>query len=84
MTSTLFLLTLTVLVAAEPEKTPRKPSGIAPSLPALTKEEEEKLDDIIDRLIRADTGRLRGEEARRRSRSSMRSRPRPSPPSSAD
>lgn len=46
------------------EKKPRKPSGIAPSLPALTRAEEDKLDDIIDRFIRADTGRLRGAEGR--------------------
>jgi hypothetical protein len=63
MTSTLLTLTL-VLIAAEPEKSPRKPSGIAPSLPALTREEEDKLDAIVDRLIMADIGRLRGEEAR--------------------
>jgi hypothetical protein len=67
MTSTLLTLTL-VLFAAEPEKTdkpPRKPSGVAPSLPALTREEEDKLDGIVNRLIDSDIGRLRGEEARK-------------------
>jgi hypothetical protein len=39
--------------------------AIAPSLPALTREEEAKLDAIVDRLIRADIGQLRGEGARK-------------------
>jgi hypothetical protein len=64
MTSTLLALSLALLAAEPADKTPRKPSGIAPSLPALTKEEERKLDEIVERLIRADTGRLRGEAAR--------------------
>jgi hypothetical protein len=66
MRSTLLVLALVLLAAEEPEKkAPRKASAIAPSLPALTKEEEEKIDRIVDRLILADTGRLRGEEARK-------------------
>src|SRR3954453_17342179 len=44
---------------------PRQPSAIAPSLPALTREEEDKLDDVIDRFILADTGRLKGPEGRK-------------------
>jgi hypothetical protein len=67
MTSTLLTLTL-ALLAAEPEKTdkpPRKASAIAPSLPALTREEEDKLDEIVNRLILADIGRLRGEDAKK-------------------
>ncbi len=64
MTSTVLTLTL-VLFAAEPEKTPRKPSGIAPSLPALTREQEDKLDEIVNRLILSDIGRLHGAEARK-------------------
>lgn len=58
----LLLLTLGI-VLADPAP-PRKPCGIAPSLPALTREEEAKLDDVIDRFILADTGRLRGGEGR--------------------
>jgi hypothetical protein len=66
MNCTLLALGLALLAVGDPEtKTPRKPSTIAPSLPALTKEEEEKLDEIVERLIRADTGRLRGEAARK-------------------
>jgi hypothetical protein len=42
----------------------RKHSPYAPSLPYLTKEEEQKLDAIIDRFMDADIGVLRGEEAK--------------------
>jgi hypothetical protein len=62
MTASLLLLAL--LCAADDADTPRKPSAIAPSLPALSKEEEDKIDDIIERFMRADTGRLRGGDAR--------------------
>jgi hypothetical protein len=72
MTTTLLTLTLAVL-GADPapagkpgeKETPRKPSVIAPSLPQLTKEEEDKLDEIIDSFIDTDIGRLRGAEARK-------------------
>jgi hypothetical protein len=59
------LLVLLILPADEPTKSERKLSAIAPSLRALTKDEEAKLDDIIDRFILADTGRLGGAEARK-------------------
>lgn len=57
------LLALAVTLPAADQPTPRKASSIAPSLPALTREEEEKLDAIIDRFIQADTGRLKGAAA---------------------
>jgi hypothetical protein len=61
----LLTLTLAVLAADPPAAdTPRKPSVYAPSLPQLTKEEEAKYDQIIDRFIQADVGLLRGAEAR--------------------
>jgi hypothetical protein len=60
MTTTFLALTLAAFLSADPES-PRKPSPIAPSLPELTDEEEEKLDGIIDRFIEADVGKLRGE-----------------------
>jgi hypothetical protein len=44
---------------------PRKPHPFAPSLPALTEEEEDKLDSIVDRFILQDTGRLIGEEGKK-------------------
>src|SRR5262249_1286983 len=64
------LLTVTlcaILVADDPVRTKeeRKPSAIAPSLPALTDEEEDKLDEIIDGFIRVDTGKLKGAEAKK-------------------
>ncbi|HZY86311.1 MAG TPA: hypothetical protein VFE78_15870 [Gemmataceae bacterium] len=64
----LLTLTLAVLAAADPpakeSPPPRKPSAYAPSLPQLTKEEEAKYDEIIDRFIQTDVGLLRGAEAR--------------------
>src|SRR5947209_4185177 len=65
MNATFLTLALATLFAADPSsETPRQPSPYAPSLPYLTKEEEAKLDDVIDRFILADTGRLRGAEAK--------------------
>lgn len=61
----LTLIVVMALAGADGEKTPRKPSAIAPSLPALTQDEEAKLDEIIDRFMLADTGQLRGPEARK-------------------
>jgi hypothetical protein len=60
----LFALSLAVVivgsVAAEPK--PRH-SPYAPSLPYLTREEEGKIEQIINRFILADIGRLQGTEA---------------------
>jgi hypothetical protein len=63
MTASLLILALAV-GAADESAPPRKPSAIAPSLPALTREEEDKIDDIVERFMLADTGRLKGSEAR--------------------
>jgi hypothetical protein len=54
-----------VLIAADTESRPRKASAIAPSLRAITREEEEKFDEIVNRFIRADTGGLKGPAARK-------------------
>jgi hypothetical protein len=64
MTTAVLVLALT-LIAADDQAKPRKPSSIAPSLPALTREEEAKYDAILDRFIQADIGRLRGSAARK-------------------
>ncbi len=59
------LLSITLALAAgelPAAKTPRRPSPIAPSLPELTKEEEDRLDQIIDRFMLFDIGRLPGPE----------------------
>jgi hypothetical protein len=62
---------LCLVFGADPEPqrspdgtTPRKPHPLAPSLPETTKEEEDKFDKIIDRFILADTGKLKGPEAK--------------------
>lgn len=66
------ILTLTALLFAAdptPEPTPtRKPHPLAPSLNQLTDEEEAKVDEVINRFIKADTGQLRGEEAKQAQR----------------
>ena len=49
---------------ARPE-TPRQPNPFAPSLPLLTDAEEKRLDDIIDRFILVDIGKLKGAEAQK-------------------
>jgi hypothetical protein len=61
MTTTFLALTLAAMVSGDPD-TPRKPNPLAPSLPQLTDEEEDKLDVLIDNFIKADTGEMRGEE----------------------
>jgi hypothetical protein len=43
----------------------RKQSAIAPSLHELTDEEEEALDQIVNRFIDADIGKLRGDEVKK-------------------
>jgi hypothetical protein len=58
-------LTLVAVLLGAGDDAPRKESAIAPSLPALTKEEEAKIEAVVDRLILADTGRLRGDDARK-------------------
>jgi hypothetical protein len=66
MNATVLTLALALLAGEDPiDKTiPRRPSPLAPSLPELTREEEEKLDRIIDRFMQFDIGRLQGEEGR--------------------
>src|SRR5262245_44636139 len=69
MTSTLLGLTLAALMAGDPapakDTKPREPNPFAPSLPQLTDAEEEKLDEIIDRFIRYDSGELIGADAKK-------------------
>ncbi|HEV3259684.1 MAG TPA: hypothetical protein VG013_22645 [Gemmataceae bacterium] len=63
MTSTLFTLTVAVLLpAASPshKESSRQPNPFAPSLPQLTDKEEEELDRVIDRFVQFDTGQLGG------------------------
>jgi hypothetical protein len=65
MHAALLALVFTGIVAAdEPMDTKpmRKPHPFAPSLPQLTGDEEDKLDDIINRFMEADIGTLTGQE----------------------
>jgi hypothetical protein len=59
-------LTLAFILAAAPDaKTPREASPIAPSLPRLTDEEEQRIDKVIERFLQQDIGILKGEDARK-------------------
>ncbi len=69
MTTAVLVLTLTVCAFGDDApsrsagaKEKPKHSPYAPSLPYLTKEEEDKLDDVIDRFMLYDIGRLQGQE----------------------
>src|SRR5262249_13843361 len=53
------------LLCGDAKDTPRKPNPLAPSLPLLTDEEEDQLDKIIGRFVKADIGELRGDDAQR-------------------
>jgi hypothetical protein len=65
MTFTLLTAALSLSLAADPSADkPRPPNQFAPSLPQLTKDEENQLDGVIDRFILADTGQIKGEEAK--------------------
>lgn len=63
MTTTLLALTLAVFAADTPTaKEKPKHSPYAPSLPYLTREEEDKIDEIVNRFMLYDIGRLKGRE----------------------
>jgi hypothetical protein len=64
------LLTLTAVLglAGEPPaqlETTRKPNPFAPSLPQLSDEEENQLDQTIDRFIDYESGKVRGPDAKK-------------------
>src|SRR5262249_60044157 len=61
MNATFVGLALAFLLPGEP---PRQPHPLAPSLPQLADQEEERIDKIIDRFILYDTGKLHGAEAK--------------------
>ncbi len=71
MTTTLLALALALTPAQDrysPPLAEREPHPLAPSLPRLTRDEEEDLDRVIDRFMKADIGLLRGEDAARAKR----------------
>lgn len=57
------LLVIAAQVPADLRDRERHP--LAPSLPRLTKDEEKKIDAVIERLIKADIGKLRGDDAKK-------------------
>jgi len=59
---TLALATFLPVDAPTRKDTPRERHPLAPSLPLLTQKEEAKIEQIIDRFIDYDTGKLRGAE----------------------
>lgn len=68
MSTTLLALTLVVVLpAAAPEKSVASPKShpFAPSLPDLTREQEDAFDLIIDNFIRAESGVLKEADAER-------------------
>src|SRR5262245_55685159 len=56
---------LSILGAAPPAPSaaPRPSNPFAPSLLQLTDQEEEKLDEVVQRFILSDIGKLKGKEA---------------------
>ncbi|MGL4555473.1 MAG: hypothetical protein ACRC33_30255 [Gemmataceae bacterium] len=59
-------LVLLLTASYDPDaNTPPAVSDVAPSLPATTRAEEDRFDAVIDRFILADTGKLRGDAARK-------------------
>jgi hypothetical protein len=66
MTATFLALLLAGALPGDSKpETERKQSGIAPSLHELTDEEEEALDQTVNRFIDSDIGKLRGDEAKK-------------------
>jgi hypothetical protein len=68
MTPTLLTLTVVLVLSGEPptqSETPRQPNPLAPSLPLLTDDEEKRIEQTIDRFIEAESGKLRGSEAKK-------------------
>ena len=60
-------LIFTALLIAQPapDLRERERHPLAPTLPRLTADEEKKIDAVIDRLIQADTGKIRGDDAKK-------------------
>jgi hypothetical protein len=63
------ILSAGLLLPADPgskdDKSDRKPNPWAPTLPLLTQDEEKALDEIIDRFIQFDSGKLTGDEGKK-------------------
>src|SRR5262245_612599 len=59
------IASLLVFAVGQPNLKDRERHPLAPSLPLLTKDDYKKIDDIIDRFIAYDTGKLKGAEGKK-------------------
>jgi hypothetical protein len=64
------LIAMSLVLAADKGPAHRgfEPNPLAPSLPDLSREEEDRIDDVINRFIKYDTGQLRGDEGKKAQR----------------
>src|SRR5947208_2739436 len=60
MPSTILTLTIFVVAAQTPKDDPRPPHPFAPSLRQLTPKEQAKAEEIVERFIQFDIGKLLG------------------------
>lgn len=60
-----YLLPLAFVALLPGDTQPRQPNPFAPSLPLLTDKEEARLDEIVNRFILFDTGKLNGAEGKK-------------------
>lgn len=65
MNTSLVLAALLLIADADPQFRDREPHPLAPSLPLLTKAEEQRIEATIERFIQADIGKIRGIEAKK-------------------
>jgi hypothetical protein len=65
MQSLLYLTAILSIAQVPADYRDRERHPLAPSLPLLTAEESKKIDTVIDRLIQADTGKIRGDDAKK-------------------
>ena len=63
--NTLFCLSTLLVLAAGQNYGDRERHPLAPSLPRLTKEEQKKIDAIVERFIQYDIGKLTGADAKK-------------------
>jgi len=65
MTTAILYTALLYLANADPQLKDREAHPLAPSLPRLTKAEEQRIESIIDRMVQADIGKLSGADAKK-------------------
>lgn len=65
MNTAFLTASLLIFAVGQPNLQERERHPLAPSLPLLTKDEYKKIDNIIDRFIAYDTGKLKGAEGKK-------------------